>query len=358
MTGRETVATSSTRTFSTNGAYLETGSTGFDIWAWPVLGDRKPFKVVHTPLDAMHGRVSPDGKWMAYASDESGEFQIYVQPFPPTGDKKQISSDGGSEPRWRRDGTELFYLAPDRQLMAVQLPGGRPFDASAPKVLLRDKGSRHGQPLSDELRGHQRRPAVSGQHTRRARGVAADQRRVELAVGTAAMRLLSGARLGPYEIVSLRSAPAAWARSTRRATRGSIAPSRSRSCRANSRAIPICARGSSAKRARSRRWIIRTSARSTTSASRTGTALSRHAAPRGRDARRAAGADEGSAAARPGAEDRDRDRRRARQGAPRRHHASRSEAREHHADEERARSCSTSAWRSCAGRRRRSRCRG
>ena len=76
----------------------------------------------------MHGRLSPNGRWLAYASDESGELQVYVQPFPVTGEKRQISPNGGSEPRWRRDGNELFYLASSNKLMSVPIPGGNAFD--------------------------------------------------------------------------------------------------------------------------------------------------------------------------------------------------------------------------------------
>ena len=126
--------------------YTTTGRSGFDIWAWPTLSDSKPSQVVHTPLNAMHGRLSPDGTWIAYASDESGELQVYVQPFPPTGDKKQVSSDGGSEPRWRRDGTELFYIATDQRLMAVPIPRRNPFNAGVPKALFETRVPITGNP--------------------------------------------------------------------------------------------------------------------------------------------------------------------------------------------------------------------
>src|SRR5205085_5332726 len=90
---------------------------------------------VKTPLNAMHGRLSPDGKWVTYTSDESGEPQVYVQPFPPTGDSKQLSPDGGAEPRWRRDGSEVFYLATDERLMVIPLPDKNAFAAGVPKPL-------------------------------------------------------------------------------------------------------------------------------------------------------------------------------------------------------------------------------
>ena len=116
--------------------YTKTSSTaGFDIWVWPTDGRAKPHLAVHTALNAMHGRLSPNGRWLAYASDESGELQVYVQPFPPTGEKRTISADGGSEPRWRRDGNELFYLSSSNKLMSVAIPGGNAFDFGVSKAL-------------------------------------------------------------------------------------------------------------------------------------------------------------------------------------------------------------------------------
>jgi serine/threonine protein kinase len=126
--------------------YTNTGVSGFDIWAWATVPDSKPSRVVQTPLNAMHGRLSPDGRSIAYASDESGELQVYVQRFPPTGDKKQISPDGGSEPTWRHDGSELFYIATDQRLMAVPIPGRNPFDARIPKALFETRVPITGNP--------------------------------------------------------------------------------------------------------------------------------------------------------------------------------------------------------------------
>ena len=110
-------------------------SSGFEVWQWQIEGGGKPQRVVHTAQNAMHGRLSPDGHWLAYASDESGELQVYVAPFPAMSDKRQISSTGGAEPRWRRDGLKLFYLATAGKLMSVEIPHGNPLDAAAPRDL-------------------------------------------------------------------------------------------------------------------------------------------------------------------------------------------------------------------------------
>jgi hypothetical protein len=80
--------------------------------------------------------ISPDGKWMAYRSTESGRGEIYVQPFPPTGGKWQVSSAGGSEPEWRGDGRELYYIQGSSQLVAVTLTAsGNGLEAGKPAVL-------------------------------------------------------------------------------------------------------------------------------------------------------------------------------------------------------------------------------
>src|SRR4030095_16327282 len=99
-------------------------TTGQDLWvaAQPsedASEDRKPFPYLQAEFDEKHGRFSPNGRWVAYTSNESGRDEVYVQSFPPSGTKFQISADGGSEPQWRKDGTELFYIAEDRTLMAV-----------------------------------------------------------------------------------------------------------------------------------------------------------------------------------------------------------------------------------------------
>jgi eukaryotic-like serine/threonine-protein kinase len=82
------------------------------------------------------GRFSPDGRWVAYTSNESGTWQVYVQSFPASGGKWQVSTNGGTHPQWRRDGKELFYISADRKLMAVDVKGDGPtFTAGVPKAL-------------------------------------------------------------------------------------------------------------------------------------------------------------------------------------------------------------------------------
>jgi serine/threonine protein kinase len=92
-----------------------------DIWALPTDGDRRPFPVVQTAFDERDAQFSPDGKWIAYQSNESGRFEVYVQPFPGPGGKTQVSIDGGAQPRWQRDGRELFYMTLDGQLQSVSM---------------------------------------------------------------------------------------------------------------------------------------------------------------------------------------------------------------------------------------------
>jgi Tol biopolymer transport system component len=82
----------------------------YDIWALPMTGDRKPFPVVQTNFEERDGQFSPDGKWIAYQSDESGRFEIYVQPFPGPGGKERISTKSGAQVRWRPN-KELFDIA-------------------------------------------------------------------------------------------------------------------------------------------------------------------------------------------------------------------------------------------------------
>jgi Tol biopolymer transport system component len=92
-----------------------------DIWAVPLEGSRKPFPVVETEFDE-RARFSPDGKWIAYQSNESGRYEIYIRPFPNAQDKYfKASTTGGAQARWRGDGKELYYVSLDKHLMAVPI---------------------------------------------------------------------------------------------------------------------------------------------------------------------------------------------------------------------------------------------
>ncbi|MCI0389300.1 MAG: winged helix-turn-helix domain-containing protein [Acidobacteria bacterium] len=95
--------------------------TRADLWVLPMFGERKPFPFLQTEANEFKGRFSPDGRWIAYVSDESREREVYVRPFPGPGGKHQVSIAGGSELRWRGDGKELFYLAADNKLMAAEV---------------------------------------------------------------------------------------------------------------------------------------------------------------------------------------------------------------------------------------------
>jgi len=110
-------------------------TTGQDLRLLPLEGDRKPRPYLATTFDERDAQFSPDGRWMAYASNESGLLQVYVQSIPAGGSKFQISSAGGSQPRWRRDGKELFYISADAKLMAVELKINNTFEAGSPKAL-------------------------------------------------------------------------------------------------------------------------------------------------------------------------------------------------------------------------------
>lgn len=108
----------------------------FDLWIFPLDGERKPFPFLQTPFDERHARFSPDGKWIAYASNESGMWQVYVQTFPASGGKWQISNAGGGQPQWSSDGREIFYVSADRKLMSAEVKAsGSTFEVAEPRVL-------------------------------------------------------------------------------------------------------------------------------------------------------------------------------------------------------------------------------
>ncbi len=96
-------------------------STKQDLWILPLFGDRKPFPFLQTQFNEFGAQFSPDGHWIAYVSDESSNNQVYLASFPGPGGKWQVSRSGGTEPRWRGDGKEIFFLALDNKLMAVEV---------------------------------------------------------------------------------------------------------------------------------------------------------------------------------------------------------------------------------------------
>src|SRR3989441_92188 len=118
--------------------------TRLDIWVLPMFGDRKEYQLLNSPFDEQNPQLSPNGRWLAYPSDETGNYEIYVQSFSADGklgnDKKRVSTSGGKLPVWRRDGSELFFVAPDGQMMSSAVKtGGTEFGFSAPKALLKTR---------------------------------------------------------------------------------------------------------------------------------------------------------------------------------------------------------------------------
>ena len=93
--------------------------TQSDLWMLPMTGDKKPLPLDQSPANESQGIVSPDGRWLAYVSDESGSEEIYLRPFPPMEGRWQVSTGGGTRPRWRDDGREILFLSPDGEIMTV-----------------------------------------------------------------------------------------------------------------------------------------------------------------------------------------------------------------------------------------------
>jgi serine/threonine protein kinase/Tol biopolymer transport system component len=128
--------------WSRDGKYLvfeadDGPKTKVDLWILPMTGDPKPFSYLSSEFQETHAQFSPDGRWVAYTSDETGRSEVYVQSFPIGGGKWQISTNGGDQAQWRPDGKEIFYLAPDRNLMAVTVSGGTTLDPGRPAELFR-----------------------------------------------------------------------------------------------------------------------------------------------------------------------------------------------------------------------------
>jgi eukaryotic-like serine/threonine-protein kinase len=118
------------------GTYANGVPGGWSIWVLPLFGDHKAYPFIQATFSAREASFSPDGKWLAYCSNESGEYRVYVVPFPGPGGKWQVSLGDGRGPLWRRDGKEIFYLSADNKLMAVKVEASDgSFAAAGARVL-------------------------------------------------------------------------------------------------------------------------------------------------------------------------------------------------------------------------------
>jgi len=135
--------------FHTNGA-----ESGADIWTMPLGADRTARPLLNTPANESWAEISPDGKWLAYGSDSSGRFEVYVQSFPELGPREQISVGGADSPLWNPNGRELFFLSPGQgtvRLNAVDVTPGSAFTFGTPRVLFEGRFSRTGSPTSYDV---------------------------------------------------------------------------------------------------------------------------------------------------------------------------------------------------------------
>jgi hypothetical protein len=134
-------------------------TTGRDIWTLELGGAASP--VLVTPFNERAPALSPDGRWLAYVSDEAGREEVYVQAYPGLGRRVQISTNGGREPVWSADGRELFYRSLDgRQMMVVEVEAAQTFNAGPARVLFEgayvSSPPGNGTPYYDVLRDGQR----------------------------------------------------------------------------------------------------------------------------------------------------------------------------------------------------------
>ena len=125
--------------WSRDGKYLLYASQGretrWDLWALPMSGEKKPLPVAKTRFSEMFGGFSPDARYVAYSTDESGQREVYVQDFPEARNKWQVSTKGGTQPFWSGNGKEMFYRAPDARIMSVSVKTTPEFEAGVPQPL-------------------------------------------------------------------------------------------------------------------------------------------------------------------------------------------------------------------------------
>jgi Tol biopolymer transport system component len=126
--------------WSSDGKYIaytvQSATNASDVWALPLFGDRKPLSVAKTAANEARARFSPDGRWIAYDSNESGQYEVYVRPFPSLDGRQQVSVGGATEPVWRGDSRELYFRAAGNRMMAASIrPGGTWLRPDAPTLL-------------------------------------------------------------------------------------------------------------------------------------------------------------------------------------------------------------------------------
>jgi len=112
-------------------------NTTWDIWIFPLDGTRQPYPFVSGPTADVEPSISPDSRWIAYSSNESGRSEIYIQPLDGSGGKLQVSNQGGRDPHWRADGREMFYIAPGGDVTAVDVTLGATLALGTPHRLFR-----------------------------------------------------------------------------------------------------------------------------------------------------------------------------------------------------------------------------
>jgi len=156
----ESAQTKEVASWSPDGRFLlftaKDEKTGSKLWALPLSTQGQPRLAIQSDFEQYTGRLSQDNQWLAYESTDSGRSEIYVQRFSEPGERSQISLEGGADPRWRSDGREIFYIAPDGTLMAAPLSiaeGGKQIQPGKPVALFQTSdtvggGREHGYAVS------------------------------------------------------------------------------------------------------------------------------------------------------------------------------------------------------------------
>src|SRR4029077_10698150 len=119
--------------------FVTSAVTGTAVYRLPLTGERKPELLLENGSGIDEARLSPDGRWIAYDSNESGRWETYVAAFPGFTQQRQVSSDGGGQALWRNDGKELFYLSLDAKIMAVDVKAGSTIETGVPHMLFQTK---------------------------------------------------------------------------------------------------------------------------------------------------------------------------------------------------------------------------